>query len=85
MMHWWYGYGHMAWMGVWWVLSALFLSALAWAFFNATRGAGSSRVDSAEDILRRRYANGELDRETYLRMLEDLRHRGGPGAPVPHT
>ena len=26
----------------------------------------------AEEIVRRRYANGEIDRETYERMLDDL-------------
>ena len=35
---------------------------------------GQSR---AEEIVRERYARGEIDRDTYQRMLEDLR-RGPP-------
>jgi len=29
--------------------------------------------ESPEDILKRRYAGGEINREEYLKMLEDLR------------
>ncbi len=29
--------------------------------------------ESAEDILKRRYASGEIDDETYQRMLKELR------------
>jgi putative membrane protein len=34
--------------------------------------AGSSRGDDALEILRQRYARGEIDREEYERMREDL-------------
>jgi len=64
--------GHMVWMGFWWILLALtFLGAL---WFAAQRGRnGTDGGDSPERVLKRRYANGEIDRETYERMLEDLR------------
>jgi putative membrane protein len=32
--------------------------------------------EPAEEILRRRYAAGEIDRDEYLRRLEDLRRPG---------
>ena len=31
--------------------------------------------DAAEGIIKRRYARGEIDRETYERMLDDLYRR----------
>ena len=34
--------------------------------------AATSRPESPQDILKRRYAAGEIDREEYLRMLGDL-------------
>lgn len=46
--------------------------AVIWLAVAATRRGGESR-DSPEQALKRRYANGEIDRETYDRMLADLR------------
>jgi uncharacterized membrane protein len=37
--------------------------------------AANHRVESPEQILRRRYASGELDEETYEHMLEKLSRR----------
>lgn len=42
-------------------------------------GGGPEGRHRAEEILRERYARGEVDRETYQRMLEDL--RGGRDQP----
>ncbi|HUG95481.1 MAG TPA: SHOCT domain-containing protein [Pleomorphomonadaceae bacterium] len=36
---------------------------------------GSSGSESAEDLLRRRYASGEIDAEEYQSRLETLRRR----------
>ena len=44
-----------------------------WAAFASTRGRMNGGRESAEEILRRRYAKGEIDRETYQRMLADLK------------
>lgn len=60
--------GHMAIWGIALILGVLVVLALI------RRGGGPERrQESPEEILRRRYAAGEIDRETYERMLEDLR------------
>jgi putative membrane protein len=53
--------------------------AAAWALIQRGGFSGwtEGRGDSAEGILRQRYARGEIDDETYRRMLEELR-RGSP-------
>jgi putative membrane protein len=60
------------WMGFWWVLIFLAIAVLGGFVLNSSRG-GGERGDSPERVLKRRYASGEIDRETYERMLEDLR------------
>jgi len=75
-MHWgyWNGGSHMAWMGIWWVLGALVIAAFFWAMLaSSARGPRSGEGDSPERILKRRYAKGEIDHDTYERMLADLR------------
>ena len=63
---------HMLWMGIWWTFLALAFLALVW--FAVQRGrSGTDAGDSPELVLKRRYARGEIDRETYERMLDDLR------------
>jgi putative membrane protein len=71
-MHDWNGYGHMGWMPLWWVLGAALIAVLLWALLKSTRGPTSSPSESPEEILKRRYAKGEIDRETYQRMLTEL-------------
>ncbi|MDI3256645.1 MAG: SHOCT domain-containing protein [Kyrpidia sp.] len=34
---------------------------------------GGPQTDRAEQLLRERYARGELDRETFQQMMKDLR------------
>jgi putative membrane protein len=73
-MHWyWDGGAHMAWMGVWWVLGAVVIAALVWAVLAPSARGSGSRGDSPERILKRRYARGEIDHDTYERMLSELR------------
>jgi len=72
------GYGHMAGMGLWGILLIVLLIAVVWAFFIAARrtgggGFGHGPAESPSDIVKRRYATGEIDRETYERMLADLK------------
>jgi uncharacterized membrane protein len=61
-------------MMFWWILGVLLIVVLVgWGLPprpNASK-------PSAEEIVRQRYARGEIDRETYQHMLADLR---GPDA-----
>lgn len=70
-MHW-NGDWHMGWMGLWWILIVPVLIALVWFALSAGRRRDGAQ-ESPEQVLKRRYANGELDRETYERKLEELR------------
>lgn len=85
MNHWAYG-GHWAsgwhilWMGVWWLFLVAVVVAVVWAVVGWRRqwapAPGQARppeTDSAEDILHKRYARGEIDREEYREKLEVLR------------
>ena len=62
----------MGWMGFWWILVAIVIAVGAWYALSATRQ-GGSKGESPEVLLKRRYASGEIDRETYEGMLADLR------------
>lgn len=68
----WHGAGHMGWMALWWVLGAVLIGAIVWMVLSPRRGAGAAR-EGPDEMLRRRYAEGEIDRETYQRMLADLK------------
>jgi len=56
----------------------VFLGIWLWRRFGAWEGVGSwiqpqgTRQPTAREILQTRYARGELTREEYLRMLQDL-------------
>jgi putative membrane protein len=60
------------WMGLWWILIIAAIAAVIGFAVVASRRGGASRA-SPEQALKRRYANGEIDRETYERTLSDLR------------
>ena len=70
---------HMGWG--WWVVMALFwiavLVLVVWLIVFLVRraegGRGENRGDRSEAILRERYARGELDEDTYRRMMDELR------------
>ena len=69
-MHWDGGW-HMGGMWVWWLLLIAGVALVSWLLFSMARKGGSSG-DPPEAILKQRYAKGEIDRETYERMLDDL-------------
>ncbi len=65
--YWW----HMGWMWLFWILVIV---ALIWLFrVFAAPGRGGEPRESPEQILKRRYAQGEIDKEEYERRLSDLR------------
>lgn len=68
----WIAGGHMGFMGLWWVLILAVLITLVGCIALAGHGRGM-RNSSAEQRLKERYAGGEIDRETYERMLVDIR------------
>ena len=60
-------------MMIFWLIILIVVIAVAWtAMQRAGRGTGPGR-DRAEEALRERYARGEIDEETYRRMLNELR------------
>ena len=73
------------WGGLWWpfiliplLLWGVFLSLLVWLavrVFSKGRAAArpSATIDSAEEILRERFARGDISAEEYERALEILR------------
>ena len=70
-------------LGPWMLVSALlwltFFSLLVWVavrMFNVRQGGRTA--DSAEEILRQRFARGEVDVQTYENALDALR-RNSPG------
>ncbi len=67
-MHWGYNFWgmHLVWWIVWVVL-------LVWIFVTPWDVPGQrKRPDSPLDILKKRYASGEIGREQFERMKEDL-------------
>lgn len=62
----------MIWIILWIVIGIVVLAALVLLGLR-----GSRRADpfgrSPEEILKRRYARGEIDREEFLRRIEELR------------
>ena len=85
-----YGYGMGAvgwivmtifWVGlitlVIWIISRALSTGGSWGDSTARRGGSRDSVtESAEDILDRRFASGELDEETYRSMRATLRSSG---------
>jgi putative membrane protein len=67
----------MEWMGLWmvfaWIVGLAMLAIFVWFVARAVAGPVSRAEDTPEQILKRRYARGELDREEYLSRLSDLR------------
>lgn len=71
------GWGGMFGMWIFWVvLIVLAVVAMIWLVRTASSGGGGSGPRSAqapEEILKERYARGEIDDEEYQRRLEELR------------
>ena len=72
-MHWWNGGGHMGGMGIWWIVGAALIAAVVWALLRSSRRPTNGSSESPEQVLKRRYAKGEIDHATYQRMLTELK------------
>jgi len=67
----WFGGGFM------WLFWIVLIVVIIWAIKLATQGnssndAESSSADSALDVLKKRYANGEIDEQEYSRRKKQL-------------
>jgi putative membrane protein len=74
MMH---GIGNMGgFMGFGWLIWIVVIGLVIWAVIRITNGNANSFQESnskrAEDILKQRYARGDIDREEYLNIKQDL-------------
>lgn len=66
--------GSMGWgMVLWWGAGILILVLLVWLLARAADGSRRGSEETPEQLLKRRYAKGEIEREEYQRRLEDLR------------
>ena len=61
------------WMVLWWGAGILILVLLVRLLARAVDGARHVSEETPEQVLKRRYAKGEIAREEYQRRLEDLR------------
>ena len=71
-MHWWNGDWHMGMMWIWWLLAIGLTVVAVWGVVRRS-GGRDDRQESPEEAQKRRYVNGEIDREEYNRRLTDLR------------
>ncbi len=72
-MHMWGNGWGMGWMWLWWILGIAFVIAIVWILTAAARRSSGSSEDSPEQILKRRYARGEINHEEYEQKLNELR------------
>lgn len=63
-------------MMIGWIVGLAILAFLIWIIPRTASGAGpGSREESAEEILKKRYARGEIDEEQFQRMKDELQRR----------
>ena len=68
------GMGSMGfWMAVSWIVGLAILMLCVWFVARSTVGLSARIEETPEQILKRRYARGELNREEYEGRLADLR------------
>ena len=75
MMHGWNGAWPMSWMWVGWLLGLVLVVAVVVILVRAasTGSGGASDRESPEEILKRRFARGEIDEDEYQKRLRALR------------
>ncbi len=67
---------HMIWMAIWSLMTILMVVAVVWTLTRHLPHLHLHRPhETPEDILKRRYASGEIDKAQYDDMLQDLRRQ----------
>ena len=61
-------------MGFGWILGLVILGLAFWLFMEITGSKGSIGKENPLDILRKRYARGEINHDQYEQMKKDLLH-----------
>jgi len=69
----WHGGEHMMGMWLWWLLAIGLIAVVAWAVMRSASRSGNGTTETPQDVLKRRYARGEIDKEEYEKRLQDLR------------
>ncbi len=69
-------FGNMGWgMGYWWIVGLVMTVLLVWllyTIFGRNSVENQDRAETAREILKKRYARGEITKEEYDRILKDL-------------
>ena len=84
------GFGGWGWISMLLMMGWVWIPIVALLVWLVTRSAGSSARQPAEreeqphatEIARRAYARGEITRERYLQLIDDLREPRVSGAPA---
>ncbi len=71
-MHDWSGMS-MGWMWLFWLLIVIAVVAIVVFVINLARHSSSTRRPSAEEILKERFARGEITKDQYEEQLKTLR------------
>lgn len=69
----WNGVGHMGGMWFWLLVAIAIVAAVVWTMARSSpRSSGATGV-AAEELLKRQYASGEIEKDDYEKRLQDLR------------
>lgn len=67
------GFGHGWGMGWWWIIGILLLVLIVWLIVRSANSRNTSTKEkSSLDILKDRYAKGEIDKAEFERRKKDL-------------
>ncbi len=62
-------------MGFWWIGGAIMMAFFVWFLYSLIRNTDSNnrfRHDTPREILSKRYARGDISKEEYNRILNEL-------------
>lgn len=68
-----FGHDHMYWAGLWWLLFVVLVVVVATLFAKKmSDGASSSSNSSAEELVKQRYAKGEITKKEYQEIIKTI-------------